>query len=145
VLASFLTQFYEEVPPPKAILLDRELRSASCSRSASRARRAQGALKVPQRGDQASMIRHAKRNAEEALDRRLAETSTQHQNLRALAETVRAAKARRSGSKSMTTATSWAPARRRDDRRRARRASVRTAIASSTSSARRPRPATISR
>jgi excinuclease ABC subunit C len=33
------------------------------------------------------MVRDAKRNAEEALDRRLAETSTQHQNLRALADT----------------------------------------------------------
>jgi excinuclease ABC subunit C len=88
VLTSFLTQFYEEVPPPKAILLDRELAEAELLAEAfsERAER-KVVLKVPQRGDQARMIRHASRNAEEALDRRLAETSTQNQNLRALAET----------------------------------------------------------
>ena len=45
------------------------------------------ALKTPQRGDQARMIRQAARNAEEELDRRLAETSTQARNLREIAET----------------------------------------------------------
>ncbi len=44
-------------------------------------------LKAPQRGDQARMIRQAARNAEEELDRRLAETSTQARNLREIAET----------------------------------------------------------
>jgi excinuclease ABC subunit C len=43
-------------------------------------------LKVPQRGEQRRLVAQAKRNAEEALDRRLAETSTQTRNLRALAE-----------------------------------------------------------
>ena len=87
VLASFLTQFYEEVPPPKLVLLDRalgetELISEALSERAGR----RVALKVPRRGDQARMIGQAKRNAEEELDRRLAETSTQAQNLRAVAE-----------------------------------------------------------
>jgi excinuclease ABC subunit C len=41
---------------------------------------------VPQRGEQRRLIAQAKRNAEEALERRLAETSTQTRNLRALAE-----------------------------------------------------------
>jgi excinuclease ABC subunit C len=87
VLASFLTQFYEEVPPPKLILLDRELSEAELLSEAFSARAERKvSLKVPQRGNQANMLRHAKRNAEEALERRLAETSTQHQNLRALAE-----------------------------------------------------------
>ena len=87
VLTAFLTQFYEEVPPPKAILLDRELAEAELLTEAfsERAER-RVALRVPQRGDQAKMMRQAKRNAEEALDRRLAETSTQAQNLRAVAE-----------------------------------------------------------
>ncbi|MGS1017337.1 excinuclease ABC subunit UvrC [Allosphingosinicella humi] len=87
VLASFLAQFYEEVPPPKLILLDRALPEESLLAEAlsERAER-KVTLRVPQRGDHAKMIRQAKRNAEEALDRRLAETSTQAQNLRALAE-----------------------------------------------------------
>jgi excinuclease ABC subunit C len=87
VLASFLTQFYEEVPPPKLIMLDRELEEAELlSEAFSERAERKVSLKVPQRGNQANMLRHAKRNAEEALDRRLAETSTQHQNLRGLAE-----------------------------------------------------------
>lgn len=87
VLASFLAQFYEDVPPPKLILLDRALPEESLLAEAlgERAER-KVTLRVPQRGDHAKMIRQAKRNAEEALDRRLAETSTQAQNLRALAE-----------------------------------------------------------
>jgi excinuclease ABC subunit C len=87
VLTAFLTQFYEEVPAPKAILLDRELPEAELLAEAfsERAER-KVALRAPQRGDQVKMVRQAKRNAEEALDRRLAETSTQAQNLRALAE-----------------------------------------------------------
>ena len=87
VLTSFLTQFYEEVPPPKTILLDRALAEAELLAEAFSARaESKVTLKVPQRGDQVRMIRQAKRNAEEELDRRLAETSTQHQNLRSIAE-----------------------------------------------------------
>ena len=88
VLASFLAQFYEEVPPPRLILTDRavpeaELLAEALSEQAGR----KVALKVPRRGGQARMIRQAARNAEEELDRRLAETSTQARNLRELAET----------------------------------------------------------
>jgi excinuclease ABC subunit C len=88
VLASFLAQFYEEVPPPKQILVDRPLPEAELLAEAfsDRAER-KVVLRVPQRGDHLKMIRQAKRNAEEALDRRLAESSTQNQNLRALADT----------------------------------------------------------
>jgi excinuclease ABC subunit C len=88
VLQSFLVQFYEEVPSPRLILTDRvlpeaELIAEALSKSAER----KVALKTPQRGDQARMIRQAARNAEEELDRRLAETSTQARNLREVAET----------------------------------------------------------
>jgi excinuclease ABC subunit C len=87
VLASFLMQFYEDIPPPKLVLTDRALPEAEliaealCERAGRKV-----TLKVPQRGDQARMIAQAKRNAEEELDRHLAETSTQARNLRALAE-----------------------------------------------------------
>ena len=87
VLESFLMQFYEEVPPPRAILLDRTIPEADllCEALSERSGR-KVAIRVPQRGDQRRMIDQAKRNAEEELDRRLAETSTQAQNLRAIAD-----------------------------------------------------------
>ena len=87
VLTSFLSQFYEELPPPKLILLDRALAEADllCEALSERAAR-KVTLKVPQRGNQAAMMRQATRNAEEELERHLAETSTQNRNLRALAE-----------------------------------------------------------
>jgi len=87
VLASFLMQFYEEVPPPKSILLDREVPEAELVAEAlsERAER-RVALRVPKRGDHVRMISQAKRNAEEELDRHLAETSTQARTMRALTE-----------------------------------------------------------
>src|SRR6476646_3915036 len=88
VLSSFLVQFYEDMPPPKRILVDREivdralLEEALCERSGHRV-----AIEVPQRGSRRKLMEQAKRNAEEALDRRLAETTTQGKILRELAET----------------------------------------------------------
>jgi excinuclease ABC subunit C len=87
VLTAFLTQFYQDVPPPKLILLDRVLAEAALlSEALSERAERRVILKVPQRGDQANMMRQATRNAEEELDRHLAETSTQAKNLRAVAE-----------------------------------------------------------
>jgi len=87
VLTSFLVQFYEELPPPRLVLLDRILPEADllCEALSARAER-KVVLKVPRRGDHVKLVRQAERNAEEALDRRLAETSTQNRNLRAVAE-----------------------------------------------------------
>ena len=87
VLQSFLVQFYEEVPPPRLILTDRPLPEADllCEAFSERAER-KVQVRTPQRGGQARMIRQAARNAEEELDRRLAETSTQARNLRELAD-----------------------------------------------------------
>ena len=87
VLAAFLMQFYEEVPPPRLVLLDRELAEMDlvCEALSERAGR-KVTLRVPKRGDQLRMIAQAKRNAEEELERHLAETSTQAKTLRALTE-----------------------------------------------------------
>jgi excinuclease ABC subunit C len=87
VLESFMAQFYEEVPPPKLILADREpmecelLAEALCERIGSKVR-----IEVPQRGDRMKLIRQAQRNAVEALDRRLAEATTQGRILREMAD-----------------------------------------------------------
>jgi excinuclease ABC subunit C len=88
VLSSFLVQFYEDMPPPKRILVDRELadrallEEALCERSGHKV-----AIELPQRGSRRRLLDQARRNAEEALDRRLAETTTQGKILRELADT----------------------------------------------------------
>ena len=87
VLESFLMQFYEEMPPPKLVLLDRALPEAALVAEALSARAGRKvALKMPQRGDQRRLLDEARRNAEEALDRRLAESTTQGRILAKLAE-----------------------------------------------------------
>jgi excinuclease ABC subunit C len=89
VLASFLMQFYEEVPPPRQILLDREVPEAELLAEALSERSDRKVtLRVPKRGDHVRMIRQASRNAEEELDRHLAETSTQARTMRALTEVL---------------------------------------------------------
>jgi excinuclease ABC subunit C len=87
VLASFLMQFYEEVPPPRQVLLDRDVPEADllCEALSERSDR-KVTIRVPKRGDHVRMIRQASRNAEEELDRHLAETSTQAKTMRALTE-----------------------------------------------------------
>ena len=88
VLTSFLVQFYEDMPPPRRILVDRtlgdrELLEEALSERAGR----KVAIEQPQRGTRRKLIDQAARNAEEALDRRLAETTTQGKILRDLADT----------------------------------------------------------
>jgi excinuclease ABC subunit C len=87
VMTSFLAQFYEEVPPAKTILLDRDLPDAAILAEAL-FERAGGKVTVtwPQRGDRVRLVKQATRNAVEALDRRLAETTTQGRLLREVAE-----------------------------------------------------------
>jgi excinuclease ABC subunit C len=87
VLARVLAQFYEEVPPPRTILVDRPLpeqellAEALCTAAGHRVE-----ISIPQRGDRRRLLEQASRNAAEALDRRLAETGTQARTLRELTE-----------------------------------------------------------
>ncbi len=87
VFTSFLAQFYEDVPPPRTILLDRELPEGPLLAEAL-AERAGGKVIIakPQRGDRVRLVAQATRNAIEALDRRLAESTTQGKLLRELAD-----------------------------------------------------------
>jgi excinuclease ABC subunit C len=87
VFTSFLAQFYEDVPPAKCILLDRELTEADLLAEAlsERAER-KIEISVPQRGDRVRLVKQATRNAEEALDRRLAESTTQGKLLQEVAD-----------------------------------------------------------
>ncbi|WP_010217616.1 excinuclease ABC subunit UvrC [Sphingomonas sp. PAMC 26621] len=87
IFTGFLAQFYEEVPPPRTILLDRDLTEAELLGEALGAQAGfKVALSMPQRGTRRKLLEQAKRNAEEALDRRLAESTTQAKLLREVAE-----------------------------------------------------------
>ncbi|MBZ9941474.1 excinuclease ABC subunit UvrC [Mesorhizobium sp. BR1-1-13] len=88
VLGSFLAQFYDNKPTPRAILLshaveDQELLAEALSTRAGR----KVSISVPQRGEKKDLTDNALQNAREALGRRLAETSTQARLLAGFAET----------------------------------------------------------
>jgi excinuclease ABC subunit C len=87
VLSRVLAQFYEEVPPPRTILVDRDLPERALLEEAFGAiagRKVE--ISVPQRGDRRRLMEQAQRNAAEALDRRLAESGTQARTMRELTE-----------------------------------------------------------
>lgn len=87
VFSAFLAQFYEDVPPPRCILVDRPLPEGELLAEA--LREAAGGkvdLSVPQRGDRRRLMDQARRNAVEALERRLAESGTKAKINRELAE-----------------------------------------------------------
>ena len=87
VLSSFLMQFYEDVPPPKTILLDQVLNEAALLEEGLSERSGHKvSITMPQRGDRVRLVKQATRNAEEALDRRAAESTTQGKLLRDVAE-----------------------------------------------------------
>lgn len=87
VLADVILQFYEEVPPPPTVLVDRELPETELIEAAlSELAGRKVQLSVPQRGDRRRLMEQASRNAVEALDRRLAESGTKARLNRELAE-----------------------------------------------------------
>jgi excinuclease ABC subunit C len=87
VLGAFLTQFYDDKPPPRCIFLSHEiedralLAEALCVKSGHRVE-----VLVPQRGEKKDLVDHAMTNAREALGRKLAETQSQQNLLTGLAE-----------------------------------------------------------
>lgn len=87
VLSAFLMQFYEEVPPPRNVFVDRDLAEAPVLAEAMAERAGfKVVLSVPQRGVRRRLLDQAKRNAEEALERRNAESTTQAKLLREVAD-----------------------------------------------------------
>ncbi|MCC6983460.1 MAG: excinuclease ABC subunit UvrC [Bauldia sp.] len=88
VLGAFLSQFYEDKPAPRQILLshaveEQELLAAALSERSER----KVVVSVPQRGEKKELVAHALANAREALGRRLSESSTQNALLAGLAST----------------------------------------------------------
>jgi excinuclease ABC subunit C len=89
VLASFLTQFYDDKPPPKLILLSHAIEEAELMASALSIKAGfRVEVTTPQRGEKKELIAHALTNAREALGRKLADTATQSRLLSGLVTTL---------------------------------------------------------
>jgi len=87
VLGAFLSQFYDDKPCPKLVLLSEEVEDQSLLAEALSSRAGHRVqVNVPQRGEKVELVNHALTNAREALGRRLAETSSQARLLKGLAE-----------------------------------------------------------
>ncbi|WP_152012348.1 MULTISPECIES: excinuclease ABC subunit UvrC [unclassified Bosea (in: a-proteobacteria)] len=96
VLASVVTQFYDDKPPPRLVLLSHELAEndliaqALCERAGRKVE-----LATPKRGERRDLVAHAQKNAHEALARKLADNAGQQSLLAALGEAFGMAKAPR--------------------------------------------------
>ncbi|NVN85122.1 MAG: excinuclease ABC subunit UvrC [Rhodopseudomonas sp.] len=90
VLASFLTQFYDDKPPPKLILLSHEIEESELLASALGIKAGfKVEVATPKRGEKKELIVHALTNAREALGRKLADTATQTRLLQGLVTTLK--------------------------------------------------------
>ncbi|MBA4222894.1 MAG: excinuclease ABC subunit C [Methylobacterium sp.] len=87
VLASVVTQFYDDKPPPRLVLLSHELAEseliaqALCERAGRKVE-----LATPKRGERRDLVAHAQKNAHEALARKLADSAGQQSLLNALGQ-----------------------------------------------------------
>lgn len=87
VLSAFLGQFYADLAPARLVLLDRTVPEADVLAEALGTRAGHKVeIRVPQRGHMKRLVEQASRNARDAIDRRLAESTTQRRNLEALAD-----------------------------------------------------------
>jgi excinuclease ABC subunit C len=87
VLGAFLTQFYDDKPCPRLILLSDEIEDRDLLAQALTIRTDRKVeIMVPRRGSKRDVIEHALANAREALGRKLAEAASQQRLLAALAK-----------------------------------------------------------
>ncbi|GAB6844712.1 excinuclease ABC subunit UvrC [Methylorubrum rhodinum] len=89
VLASFISQFYDDKPAPRVVLVSHAVEDAELVAAALSSRvEHRVELHLPQRGERKNLVDYAKRNAKEALGRRLADTASQGKLLAALGQTL---------------------------------------------------------
>ncbi|MGD9537479.1 MAG: excinuclease ABC subunit UvrC [Alphaproteobacteria bacterium] len=89
VLAAFLGQFYQSHTPPPQVMVSEALPEAELIEQAlSQSAGARVRLVHPERGDKLTLIEDARRNAREALGRRLSESATQRSLLEGLAQAL---------------------------------------------------------
>ncbi|MEX0300276.1 MAG: excinuclease ABC subunit UvrC [Kordiimonas sp.] len=87
VLEAFISQFYDNKPAPKLVLLSHKLENQNLLSEALTERMERKVdISVPQRGKKAEVVQEARRNAKEAIERRLAETASQKKLLEGVAE-----------------------------------------------------------
>ena len=87
IMAAFIGQFYDNKPPPSLLLCNvrpvgRDLLQEALSQKAGR----KVEISEPKRGDRKTLLDHAVNNARDALQRRLAESTSQRRLLDGLAE-----------------------------------------------------------
>ena len=88
VLGAFLSQFYDDKPCPRLLLLSHAVEETELLSEALSIRAGHKVeISTPQRGEKKEMVDHASMNAREALARKMAETSTQAKLLKGVAET----------------------------------------------------------
>jgi excinuclease ABC subunit C len=89
VLGSFLSQFYDDKPAPKLILLSHRIEESDLLASALTIKSGfKVEVSTPQRGEKKELVAHALTNAREALGRKLADTATQTRLLEGLATSL---------------------------------------------------------
>lgn len=87
ILSAFLTQFYDDKPCPRLLLLSHSIEDEELMGEALTLRAAHKvSINTPQRGEKLDLVKHAALNARESLERRLAESSTQARLLKGVAE-----------------------------------------------------------
>jgi excinuclease ABC subunit C len=96
VLGAFLAQFYDDKPCPRLVLISHVIEEQGLLAAALTAK-SDHKVEVlrPRRGEKKELVDHALANAREALGRKLADTSSQHKLLAALAECFGLARAPR--------------------------------------------------
>src|SRR5215207_1828605 len=89
VLGAFLTQFYDDKPPPKLILLSHEIEESALLADALAVKAGYKVeVSTPKRGEKKELVAHALTNAREALGRKLSDTATQSRLLQGMATTL---------------------------------------------------------
>ncbi|MFK7903136.1 MAG: excinuclease ABC subunit UvrC [Nitratireductor sp.] len=87
ILSSFLSQFYEDKPCPKLILLSHPVEEVPLLAEAfSLSAGFKVSINAPIRGEKRDVIKHAMLNARETLERKLAQTTTQSKLLEGVAK-----------------------------------------------------------
>jgi excinuclease ABC subunit C len=85
VLASVVAQFYDDKPPPRLVLLSHDVEEIELIAAALSARAGRKVeVANPRRGEKADLVEHARKNAKEALSRKLADNAGQQSLLAAL-------------------------------------------------------------
>ncbi|MBT6032684.1 MAG: excinuclease ABC subunit UvrC [Kordiimonadaceae bacterium] len=87
VLPAFISQFYDNKQPPKKIIVNSTLKQKDLLQEALTLKAERKVvISKPQRGDNLTLVKMVEKNAREALERKVAETSSQQKLLKGVAK-----------------------------------------------------------